>query len=123
MAGVQGAKAPWTFFMSGLTLRGMTMRPSRIGVVLALVAALAFGVCLGAPAVAAPVHHHGHHHGSANHGILPVTSACCAVAEQPARTSVAVAIAVLPVVWPLVADLASDGRTPSPEPPPPKTIL
>ena len=101
----------------------MTMRSPRIGAVLALVAALAFGVCLGAPAVAAPVHQHAHHHGSADHGILPVTSACCAVAELPARASIAAVIVVLPVVWPLVADLASDGRTPSPEPPPPKAAL
>ena len=98
----------------------MSARAPFIRTLIVLIAALALGLCLGASPASA--HHGSGHHHSGHHG-LPVTSACCVAAALPARTSVPMIVAVLPVVWPAPADLAFDGRTPNPEPPPPKPVL
>jgi len=86
--------------------------------------ALVIGACFGTPAVAGPAHHHhAGHHGPDHTGVLPVTASCCAVAALPARPSVPVAVAAVPVVWPFAPEAAPEGRSPSPEPPPPRPAL
>lgn len=86
----------------------------RAAFVLAVLLALVFGACVGVPAT--------HHHSASDHALPAAPPCCAAVAELPARSIVPAAAVILPVVWPVAAELARNGLTLIPEPPPPKSL-